>query len=425
MPLAGEIASDVRSMPPNPIRGIEPVLAIRSNRGDVIHPLHIGNRSDPLDPIVTGALQEALTDGNCEVLPYVQAAGTPEMRQACATYFNGLYTPDQIVVTAGASEAMLLSTLITQEPGEANVVFPPAYPNYWAYGTSTGREVLSINRDPNNNFRYPSPGTINERLDRSLAAGVKPVSMTIVAPDNPTGVIPTEAELLDMFGVAQQRGLWMFGDLAYNHLSPPGSLTIDDFLKRHPEFLPNTILAASVSKEYRGCGARLGWVASVASKYIASFTQLAAARGSVNSISQKIFPGIIRQNTDRVREDYLTTIQPRADAVGDALEHLTHGQINVPRAQGGIYSWVDLAGIGIANTADFTAFMANTYGETEADGRTHTVTVAPGTGFYGKDDPEAPQSYARIALTETPDMLAQDMGILVRGAEAYLASRLI
>lgn len=421
-PVGGDLAPDIRDLPPNPIRGIEPVLAKRKEAGDVIHGLHIGNRADPLNENVASALAASIANHDFDTLPYVQSAGTPEMRSAYAEYFDGLYTPDQVVVTAGASEAMLLYTLITQAPGEANVIFPPSYPNYWTYGVATGRKIGTINRDPASGFRYPTEKEIHQRLDSMVQSGENPVSMTVIAPDNPTGVIPTESELMTLFTVAKARGMWVFGDLAYNHLAPSGSLTIDNFLSRHTEFMPNTVLAASVSKEQRGCGARLGWIASASPQFVNAFTQLAAARGSVNSISQKIFPQAISDSREKIHQDYNDTILPRVEAVCSELDNLTGGVINVCHPQGGLYCWIDLSSLGIGNTADFTAFMASTYGERMADQRVHTVTIAPGSGFYGKDDPEAPRSWARIALTEKPESLVMDMGILVRGAQEFVNS---
>jgi len=126
------------------------------------------------------------------------------MRAAASQYFKGMYRPEEIVVTAGSSEAMLYYTMISQAPGEANVVFAPGYPNYFTYAQATGRRVASINRNPDNGFRYPNPADLHRRLDLMQEQGESPVSMTIIAHDNPTGVVPTEAELLGLLQVARE-----------------------------------------------------------------------------------------------------------------------------------------------------------------------------------------------------------------------------
>jgi aspartate/methionine/tyrosine aminotransferase len=110
---------EVLGLPPNPIRGIEPIIAQRRQRGDIVHTLHIGNRTEDVDPCAAGALAHAFFRGELATLPYVQSAGTPEMRAAASQYFKGMYRPEEIVVTAGSSEAMLYYTMISQAPGEA------------------------------------------------------------------------------------------------------------------------------------------------------------------------------------------------------------------------------------------------------------------------------------------------------------------
>lgn len=421
-PINGGIAPEVLGLPPNPIRGIEPIIAQRRQRGDVVHTLHIGNRTEDVDPCAAGALAHAFFRGELATLPYVQSAGTPEMRAAASQYFKGMYRPEEIVVTAGSSEAMLYYTMISQAPGEANVVFAPGYPNYFTYAQATGRRVASINRNPDNGFRYPNPADLHRRLDLMQEQGESPVSMTIIAPDNPTGVVPTEAELLGLLQVARERGMWVFGDLAYNHLTKSGGKTMDQILREHPEFLDNTVLTASVSKEFRGCGARLGWIASKSPQFVNYFTQLAAARGSVNTISQRMFAQAIGQDLEVVHNDYEANIVPRARAVIDTLNDLTGGGVRVVEPEGGIYCWVDLKGLGVEDAAQFTGFMAQKFGEKGEDGKLHTVTVAPGSGFYSAQDPDAPRTWARVALTEEPEELIRDMGLLVKGAQAFTNS---
>jgi aspartate aminotransferase len=418
-PIKGGIAPEILGLPLNPIRGVEPVIAQRRQKGDIVHTLHIGNRSELVDLEAAGALAQAYFRGDLATLPYVQSQGTNEMRDAASRYFQGLYRPDEIVVTAGSSEAMLYYTMISQAPGEANVVFAPGYPNYFTYAQATGRRVASVNRTPEAGFRYPNASELHRKLDLFQEQGESPVSMTIISPDNPTGVVPTEAELLGLLQVARERGMWVFGDLAYNHLTTRGGKTMDQVLREHPEFLENTVLTASVSKEFRGCGARLGWVASKSPQFIRYFTQLAAARGSVNTISQRMFPQAISQDLDVVHDDYELNILPRARAVIDTLHDLTGGAVTVVEPEGGIYCWIDLKGLGVKDAAKFTEFMASTYGESDDTGKSHTVTVAPGSGFYSAQDPDAPKTWARIALTEEPEDLIKDMGLLVRGAQAF------
>jgi len=49
-PINGGIAPEVLGLPPNPIRGIAPIIAQRRQRGDIVHTLHIGNRTEDVDP---------------------------------------------------------------------------------------------------------------------------------------------------------------------------------------------------------------------------------------------------------------------------------------------------------------------------------------------------------------------------------------
>ncbi len=189
-----------------------------------------------------------------EALPYTGALGLPALREAIAGFYahaHGLHiAPERVVVTAGASAALLLVTAALVNPGDEVLVGDPSYPCNRQFLAGFGAEVRLV------------PTTANSRFQLDLAAvqrhwSARTRGLMIATPSNPTGTSVPPAELTALCQWAEARGAWRIVDEIYLNLSDPqpdGSAT--------PSILatdPGACVINSFSKYFGMTGWRLGW----------------------------------------------------------------------------------------------------------------------------------------------------------------------
>ena len=113
-----------------PIPGIRKMVNLAANMNDVIH-LSIGQPDLPAPDTVVEASVEALRAGQTG---YTMDAGLPELLESLAEYYSERYqrplTPDNIMVTTGATEALYLALTATSAPGREFIVPEPSFVLY-------------------------------------------------------------------------------------------------------------------------------------------------------------------------------------------------------------------------------------------------------------------------------------------------------
>ncbi len=180
---------------------------------------------------------------------YPPGPGVPELRQAIAEHqqrFYGLgFDPDtEVLVTAGATEAVAASLLALVEPGDEVIAFEPYYDSYAACVAMAGGVRVPVTLRP--------PG-FRPDLD-ALRAAITPRTRLILlnSPHNPTGSVFTRAELAVIAGLARERDLLVLADEVYEHMVytgehvPIGSL---------PGMRERTVSISSAGKTFSFCAA--------------------------------------------------------------------------------------------------------------------------------------------------------------------------
>jgi alanine-synthesizing transaminase len=196
------------------------------------------------------AVEKALRDG---YNGYAPSAGIPQAREAVAreALRRGMkMSPDDVIITSGASEAadIVLSSML--EPDDEVLVPSPGYPLYTAILAKIGAKEVSYQLDPNNNWQ-PSVDDIRALINNRTRA------IVIINPNNPTGAIYSKDNLLEVLSVANQAGLVILADevywrMAYQEPAPPIASLVD-------ESVP-VITFESMSKIYLAPGWRVGWM---------------------------------------------------------------------------------------------------------------------------------------------------------------------
>jgi N-succinyldiaminopimelate aminotransferase len=189
---------------------------------------------------------------------YPPGNGVPELCQAIAGHqqrFYGLeFDPGrEVLVTAGATEAIAAALLALVEPGDEVIAFEPYYDSYAACVALAGGVRVPVTLRP--------PG-FRPDLD-ALRAAVTPRTRLILlnSPHNPTGSVFTRAELAAIADLACERDLLVVADEVYEHMVyvgehvPIGSL---------PGMAERTVSISSAGKTFSFTGWKIGWVTATA-----------------------------------------------------------------------------------------------------------------------------------------------------------------
>ena len=235
---------------------IEPFLAVEMGeraealeRGgiDVVH-LEFGEPDFEAPLVVREALQRALKDGRTR---YTHSLGILALREAIAEHYVTTYgvnvSPDQILVTAGTSPAMLLLFGHLLDPGDEVVLSDPyyaCYPNFIRY--ADGRPVY-VGVTEEDGFQY-RPEAIRERLTARSRA------IVINSPANPTGTVLSPERMAAIAELGREHGPLIVSDEIYHGLSyeAPDRTIL--------EFTDRALVLNGFSKAYAMTGWRLGWV---------------------------------------------------------------------------------------------------------------------------------------------------------------------
>jgi aspartate/methionine/tyrosine aminotransferase len=238
------------------IQQIEPFLAVEMGERaqaleragvDVVH-FEFGEPDFEAPAVIREALEKAVKDGHTR---YTHSLGILPLREAIAEHYLTTYgvtvSPDQILVTAGTSPAMLLLFGHLLDPGDEVVLSDPyyaCYPNFIRYAEGTPVYVGVTEED---GFQY-RPEAIRARM------GPRTKAILVNSPANPTGTVLSTERMAGIAELASARGPFVVSDEIYHGLSYQGrDRTILEFTER--AFVLN-----GFSKAYAMTGWRLGWV---------------------------------------------------------------------------------------------------------------------------------------------------------------------
>jgi len=202
--------------------------------------------------VVLDTAVEAIRSGQNQ---YPPGRGVPVLRHAIARHqerFYGLtYDPDtEVLVTAGATEAIAAACLALCEPGDEVVVLEPTYDSYQASIAMAGATPVFVTLRP--------PGY---RLDvEAFRAAVTPRTRLLLvnSPHNPTGTVLDRAELEAIAAVAVEHDLLVVTDEVYEHLTFDGCEHIP--LATLPGMRERTVTISSGGKTFSTTGWKVGWI---------------------------------------------------------------------------------------------------------------------------------------------------------------------
>lgn len=242
------LASRLDNIAPFHVMELAKMAADLEAQGRHIIHMGIGEPDFTAPQIVIDAAGKAMADGR---LQYTSALGVPALREAIARHYLhtfGLVIPaSRIIVTAGASAALLLACAALVEPG-AEVLMPdPCYPCNRHFVAAFEGKARLIESGPQQRFQL-SDAMVNEHWSEATKG------VLLASPSNPTGTSINHGELARIITSVKARGGFTIVDEIYQGLSyegaPFSALSLDD----------DVVVINSFSKYFNMTGWRLGWL---------------------------------------------------------------------------------------------------------------------------------------------------------------------
>ncbi len=242
-------------IPFSSIRRIFERAARLASQGTKVINFGIGRPDFDTPEHIKDAAKKALDDG---LVHYTPNTGIPELRQALADsiieYKDVNYNPDsEIMVTAGGQEAIYLSLRAFLNPGDEILVPDPGYTQFASAIQLAGGRGVSMPLLAEDNF-MPDLQAAAKLIRRNTRG------LVVNSPHNPTGAVLDPDQVAEIGHFAENHGLVIFSDEAYDRILFPGA----DFSS--PAALPGmkdrTVIWGSLSKTYAMTGWRIGYLAT-------------------------------------------------------------------------------------------------------------------------------------------------------------------
>ncbi|MFJ9731235.1 pyridoxal phosphate-dependent aminotransferase [Streptomyces sp. NPDC101171] len=332
------------------------------------------------------AAVRALRDGRGNQYP--PGPGVPELRTAIAAHqlrrYGLAYDPDtEVLVTAGATEAIAASLLALLEPGDEVVALEPYYDSYAASIAMAGGRRVPVTLRPHD-------GAFRLDLDELRAAVTDRTRLLLInTPHNPTGTVLTRAELAAVAELAVERDLLVVTDEVYEHL------VFDDAehtpLATFPGMRERTVTIGSAGKMYSFTGWKVGWV-TAAPELVAA---VRSAKQFLTYVSAGPFQYAVAEALalpDSYYEDFRRDMRTRRDILAEGL---VQAGFEVFRPAGTYFVTTDIRPLGEKDGFAFCRALPERAG----------VVAIPNAVFY--DDREAGAPFVRFAFCKRAEVLRE------------------
>ena len=341
-------------------------------------------------PAVAQAAADAILAGRGNQYP--PGPGIPELRQAIAAhderFYRLRYDPaDEVLVTAGATEAIAAAMLALVEPGDEVIAFEPYYDSYAANIAMAGGVRVPVT------LRPPDFRPDLDELARAVTERTRLILLN--TPHNPTGSVFTRDELAAIANLAVERDLLVVSDEVYEHLVFDGEhLPIAGF----PGMRERTVSVSSAGKTFSFTGWKIGWV-KAAPELV---TAVKTAKQFLTYVSGGPFQYAVAEAL-ALPDEYYARLRDDLRAQRDGfLPGLRDIGFEVYEPQGTYFVTTDIRSLGEQDGVEFCRTLPERAG----------VVAIPSAVFY--DHKELARSHVRFAFCKRPEVLAEALARLSR-----------
>lgn len=349
-------------MPASPIRKLVPYAEQAKKKGVRVFHLNIGQ------PDIETPLQafEALKNYPSRVVEYSHSAGNYSLRQKLCQYYERYsihFSPEEIIVTAGASEALLITMQSILDDGDEIITTEPLYANYIGFSVNAGVEIVPITSFIENAFSLPNIYEFEKVISKKTKA------LLICNPNNPTGYLYSQDELEIIKNLALKYNLYIIADEVYREFVYDG---YKHFSVMHMnDALEHVILIDSVSKRYSACGFRIGNIASKNKTFMNVAMKFAQARLSPPSFGQWAAEACL-DISNSYFESIVNEYYQRRNVITEAINSMEGAYCPIPK--GAFYV---VARLPIDDADKFCQWLLEEFNYSN-----QTVMLAPASGFY-------------------------------------------
>jgi N-succinyldiaminopimelate aminotransferase len=324
---------------------------------------------------------EAISSGRNQ---YPPGAGVPELRLAIAEHqmrFYGMSVDPEreVLVTAGATEAIAAVILALCESGDEVVTFEPYYDCYGATIALAG----AVRRT--SVLRFPDFAVDDASLRAAFSARTRLVLLN--TPHNPTGKVFSRAELDLICSLAREHDAWVVTDEVYEHLVFDGLAHIP--VATLPDMADRTITISSAGKTFSATGWKVGWLHGPAEAVAAART----VKQFLTYVASGPFQPAVAVALGLGNDTYhgvASSLQAKRDLLCDGL---SAAGLTVARPAATYFVIADAAPLGADDALDFCRQMPALCG----------VVGVPVSAFC--DDKEAARTLVRFAFCKRDDLL--------------------
>ena len=313
---------------------------------------------------------------------YAVTWGSAELRTALAAKITRCMgvpvdAERELVVTCGATEAMMVAMMTVCDPGDRVGLFSPFYENYSADAILTGATPVLVPLHPPH-YRFDPA-----ELRVAFASGLK--AFVLCNPSNPCGRVFTREELLQIAALAEEFDVWVLTDEVYEHIVFAPHRHV--YFATLPGMAKRTLMCSSLSKTFSITGWRLGYVHAAPeviaqARKVHDFLTVGAAAPLQHAVVTALnFPA---SYYDELCAEYAAS----RDVL---LGYLDRTGLSYTRPEGAYFVMVDISPFGYASDVEFAHWMAREIG----------VAPVPGSSFFAPGE----NRYIRLNFAKKPATL--------------------
>lgn len=352
---------------------------MESEGRDVVH-MEVGEPDFSTPPAIVAAAQQALEQGKTH---YTPASGLPELRQALAGFYRQRYGVEldarRIIITPGASGALLLTLGAMLNEGDEVLMADPGYPCNRHFVSFLNAVPRPLPVGPDSHFQLQT-SHIKEHWGKRTRA------VMLASPSNPTGTCLANEELTAIAEQVHRRGGGLLMDEIYH------GLVYGRDLETAVKLPGDVYVVNSFSKYFCMTGWRLGWVV-VPEAMVDEVEKLAQNLFiAAPTLAQHAALAAFSDETLAVLEERRQIFAERRDFLLQGLQELGLDVPVVP--DGAFYCYADISALGM-DSYPFAMKLLEEEG----------VAVTPGLDF-GSHHPER---YLRFAFTTSQERLAEGL----------------
>jgi N-succinyldiaminopimelate aminotransferase len=367
------------------------IFGVMSARALATNSVNLGQGFPDVDgpPAIAQAAADAVLSGLGNQYP--PAIGIPELRNAVARHqqrFYGLnYNPDaEVLITAGATEAIAAALLALLEPGDEVIAFEPYYDSYVANIAMAGATRVPLT------LRPPGFRPDLARLESLITSKTR--LLLLNSPHNPTGMVLTRAETEAIARIAIEHDLLVITDEAYEHLT---------FGAEHVPFATiegmrgRLVSIGSAGKTFSFTGWKVGWATATPELISAART----TKQFLTYVSSGPFQYAVAQALDlpdRYYTEMAADLRAKRDLMATGLREIG---FRVYEPDGTYFITTDISPLGERDAMEFCLGLPDRAG----------VVAIPSAVFYD-DHPDEGKTMVRFAFCKRQELLKEALSRL-------------